>query len=48
MVSHTEKGIWPVHGGLLDQSAWFISLWSAVVSDENKIERERMKRAANG
>lgn len=36
-----DKGILPVAGGMLDQSAWFVSLWSALSNEQNSIDRER-------
>jgi hypothetical protein len=32
-----------VAGGLLDQSAWFIDLWSSLNSEQARIDAERMK-----
>ena len=34
----------PVAGGILDQSAWFMSLLGMLKSEENRIEIERIKR----
>lgn len=44
VASHASKGVMPVAGGLLDQSAWFFSLWNTLESDTNKIDAERMER----
>lgn len=44
LASHASKGVMPVSGGLLDQSAWFFSLWNTLESDVNKIDAERMER----
>ena len=33
---------WPVAGGFLDQSAWFMDLKKTLENDRNKIESERM------
>lgn len=32
-------GLWPVAGGLLDQSAWFVDLWQQLQSEQNKIDQ---------
>lgn len=34
------KGDWPIAGGLLDQSAWFISLKQAMQQERNNIQAE--------
>lgn len=44
MTTYADKGIMPVGGGLLDQSAWFIDLWSTITDEENTIDRERQER----
>ena len=33
----------PVAGGLLDQSAWFLSLYQRLNSEQNRIESEKIK-----
>lgn len=38
------SGLWPVGGGLLDQSAWFVDAVAVLSSEQNKIDRERMRR----
>lgn len=38
-----EKGLLPIAGGLLDQSAWFIEVCNRLISDTNRLEAERMK-----
>lgn len=38
----------PVAGGLLDQSAWFVSLRQSIKREEANIEREREKRRKHG
>jgi len=43
MVSMVDKGFLPSAGGLLDQSAWFLDLMSAVNNEQNKIDSERLK-----
>lgn len=46
MACHAEKGILPVAGGLLDQSAWFVSVWSMLMNEQNAIDAERWKELA--
>jgi hypothetical protein len=48
MATHAEKGMFPVAGGLLDQSAWFIDLWSSLNSEQARIDAERMKGLGDG
>ena len=43
MTTYADKGVMPVGGGLLDQSEWFIDLWSTVTAEQNAIDRERQK-----
>jgi hypothetical protein len=43
MASHAEKGFLPVAGGLLDQSAWFVSLWSMLNCEQSIINDEIIK-----
>jgi hypothetical protein len=38
-----DKGILPTSGGMLDQSSWFISLWSAMSNEQASIDRQRME-----
>ena len=38
-----DKGILPVAGGMLDQSAWFVSLWSALSNEQVSIDRDRIE-----
>jgi hypothetical protein len=42
-----SNGYMPVAGGLMDQSAWFISLWQTLNSDQAKIQSEQMERRLN-
>lgn len=42
-----SNGYMPVEGGLMDQSAWFISLWQALNSDQAKIQQEQIDRKLN-
>jgi len=44
LASFAEKGHLPEPGGMLNQEAWFVSLWSTLQGDENKIEREQRER----
>ena len=41
MASLSGKGDWPVAGGLLDQSAWFVSLVQRLRSERDRIDSER-------
>jgi hypothetical protein len=41
IATHASKGFLPVSGGLLDQSNWFMQLWSALDSDHAKLDSER-------
>jgi hypothetical protein len=38
------KGSYPVDGGTLDQSAWFVQAMQTLESDINQIDNERSKR----
>ena len=38
----------PSAGGLLDQSAWFIDLWTTFQNEQNRIDAERIERANSG
>lgn len=40
---HIDKGLLPISGGLLDQSAWFLSVWQALSQDKALIEAKRIK-----
>lgn len=37
-------GLMPAPGGIMDQSSWFIDLWSTLRSEENMIELEKLER----
>jgi hypothetical protein len=39
-----DSGFLPVAGGLLDQSAWFIDLRTALTNEQNIIDTERIER----
>ena len=45
---HADKGQWPVAGGLLDQSWWFLELYSRFTGDVNRIEAEAAKERYRG
>jgi hypothetical protein len=32
----------PAAGGILDQSAWFVDLWTTIQNEQNKIDAERI------
>lgn len=40
----TSSHTWPVAGGLLDQSAWFLELQQRFESECNRVDNERSKR----
>lgn len=44
MATRCESGYMPSSGGLLEQSAWFLDLWSMLNSEQNKIDAERMSK----
>ncbi len=48
LISHAEKGNFPVAGGTLDQSAWFMGVMDRLQSDQSKIDAERMERMRRG
>jgi len=39
-----KDGIWPVSGGLLDQSNWFVELHQMLNAEQNRNEFENMER----
>jgi hypothetical protein len=41
-------GTLPTTGGLMDQSAWFVSLWQQLRSEEARIDSERSERLSRG
>jgi hypothetical protein len=43
MANNAERGFLPVAGGILDQSAWFVSLWSTLACEQSAINEERLK-----
>lgn len=42
------NGVLPVSGGLMDQSAWFLSVWQQLQSEQAKIDAEEAERLRNG
>ena len=44
LCGHADKGHLPVAGGILDQSAWFISFWERFSSEVARIDRERIEK----
>lgn len=44
IASLCTDGILPVAGGLMDQSAWFIDLWTALRNNEEQIKQEQIER----
>ena len=46
LASFAIRGHLPVLGGMIDQDAWFVSVWSALEEDQIKIDQER--RGKNG
>lgn len=43
LVRHAKAGHWPVPGGLLAQSSWFVRLVEALTSDVDKIDSKRLE-----
>lgn len=41
--SHADNGYLPSGGGILDQSAWFVSLWNTLTAEQSKIDNERAR-----
>lgn len=46
MAGFATKGHLPEEGGLLNQEAWFIDMWSTLNEDQAKIENEIRERKA--
>lgn len=44
LAGYASKGHLPVAGGLLDQSAWFVDVWSTLESDQSRIDAEQAER----
>ncbi|MEM7559737.1 MAG: hypothetical protein AAF394_11495 [Planctomycetota bacterium] len=44
MSSLAQKGVFPLAGGGLDQSAWFIEAWNRLEHDVARIREEQAKR----
>lgn len=45
MADLMKQGLPPVAGGVLDQSAWFVSFYECFRSESNRAEAEAYKRA---
>ena len=44
LASMSGDGDWPIAGGLLDQSAWFVNLYQQLKSDEARIDSDKWER----
>lgn len=44
LAGFASKGHLPEPGGMLDQDAWFVDMWSVLSEDQSKIEEEIRKR----
>ena len=44
LAAYAMRGDWPIRGGMLDQSAWFVDLVSRLESEQNKIDKEIAER----
>lgn len=42
------NGTLPIAGGLMDQSAWFLSVWQELRNEETRIDNERSKGIGSG
>lgn len=45
LASYAEKGHLPEAGGMLDQEAWFVSLWGTLTTYESRIEEDKRERS---
>ena len=45
LASMCGQGDWPISGGLLNQSAWFLALKQQLDSEQSKIESEQVEKA---
>jgi hypothetical protein len=45
MADLMKEGLPPVAGGVLDQSAWFVSFYECFRSEQNRAEAEAYRRA---
>jgi hypothetical protein len=43
LAAYADKGLLPTSGGMLDQSAWFFSVWLAIDNDTKKIEADQRR-----
>jgi len=48
LAGYATKGFLPVNGGILDQSSWFVDVWSTLENDQAKIDQERSERRNRG
>jgi len=48
LANYASKGLMPVAGGVMEQSAWFLEMLSTLESDQNKIDSERAERNRRG
>ena len=48
LASYASKGFLPVAGGILDQSAWFVDVWTTLDGEQNKIDAEMAERRNRG
>ena len=44
VASLCTDGILPASGGLMDQSAWFVDLWTNLRNNEEQIKQEQAER----
>lgn len=44
LAAYAMRGDWPIVGGMLDQSAWFVDLVSRLESEQNRIDKEIAER----
>ena len=48
LAAYAMRGDWPIRGGMLDQSSWFVDLVSRLESEQNKIDKEIAERLYGG
>ena len=48
LANYASKGLMPVAGGVMEQSAWFLEMLSTLESDQNKIDLEKAERSRRG
>lgn len=44
LATRCKNGFLPVSGGILDQSNWFLELWTALDVEQGHIDQERMSK----